>query len=106
MADFLMFSFLILFICYWFFLYSNCDSLIKDIIQFKANNQKESSFASWTLGGFLLVFHFLELSRLKNKYLKPNDYDFIVRYKRLYFQYWLFLFCFVFLAVIEMTTSF
>ena len=106
MIEILMLIFVILFFGFWIYLYFRCERLVDEIIQHKAPEAKKSSFVSWMMGGFLLLFHIGELASLKSKYLADDDYGLIDEYRKTILLYWVFIIWFLVIVTIEMTTSF
>ena len=98
MNDFLMLSFLCLFIAFAIYITFRSESLIKDILLYKNVDRKRGIW--WgTLSLFFLISY-------KSQFLNEEDIAFLVEYKKIIVLHWVLLIWFIILVVIEQTTSY
>ena len=98
MNDFLMLTFLCLFIAFAIYITFRSESLINDILLHKNVEGKRGIW--WgTLSLFFLISH-------KNQYLNKEDITFLIEYKKIIVLHWVLLIWLILLIIIEQTTSY
>ena len=98
MNDFLMLTFVILFIAFAIYITFRSESLIKDILLYKKVGKKRGIW--W---GALSIFF---LIAYKNEYLNDEDTTFLIEYKKIVFLHLILLIWFIVFVIIEETTSY